>query len=907
VPLGSLDVRFRNDRWREEGAPEWTTEAVDAELASLFAYARQWAADADRADDCNLTFSAMLAAMVEHDQPLCRWLRRYFDARGVRSEQITKGHVYPDGKVYPTRPDGAEYLATTLSFRKAFNKASELRDLASSRQPVGVRHFMAAYAVCPDYHLRDFRVYRIDRREWCLRLSDELMDKFANEKAAWGDYRSMAPPLLPLAFDDDTPDGRDQLHLEREVTAFARLIAARSTSTPLSIGVFGAWGSGKSFFMRRTREQVALRAKAAEAKGRDAEDHTRIAQVEFNAWHYSENDVVSSMVDHIFRNLRIDPQDEDDETLRRRGEELMSVLAASQGRLTSTATGVTAAEERLREAERKLAEAHASLPAAVAAANGVLGAAEHDQREAERRLAQAQQTRDAAARNARAGAEAAALLTEISDDPSSTALAGAAGALVGLADDARSARLRWRPIAIGAALLILTIAFAALAGSRAWARAVSVATAVGAFATMARTWIAKLGQIADRGQRFLEERQRAIDEARQRVASRFDQEISGLELEVEARRRATTTAREQLEETAQSAGATALLHSRERELAASRAAHEAARRQVDEARSAVAGNTIDSLLREFLDERHESTDYRARLGVFSQVRNDFERLSKLITRSTNAYYKGAESPPAVSRIVLYVDDLDRCPRDKVVDVLRAVHLLLAFPLFVCVVAVDPRWLATCLETASGVAYTDTKGTARGVDAQFGREGDAADYIEKIFQVPLWLRPVPADRRPALVRSWLDDPDVSLHIERPPLTGAELDFLDQLQSMLDGKPRTLKRLANTYRLVKTALTDVELRDFIGEDRTSAWPNAAGAPYRICMTQLAVLNSDRTRAIAMIDSLDAERSAETIGGWLERFATEEPEMAEFLRTALGDGVDLAIFREWLERTRRYSFYL
>jgi hypothetical protein len=39
--------------------------------------------------------------------------------------------------------------------------------------------------------------------------------------------------------------------------------------------------------------------------------------------------------------------------------------------------------------------------------------------------------------------------------------------------------------------------------------------------------------------------------------------------------------------------------------------------------------------------------------------------------------------------VLYIDDLDRCPPRRVVEVLTAMQLLLALPLFVVVVAVDP--------------------------------------------------------------------------------------------------------------------------------------------------------------------------------------------------------------------------
>jgi hypothetical protein len=50
----------------------------------------------------------------------------------------------------------------------------------------------------------------------------------------------------------------------------------------------------------------------------------------------------------------------------------------------------------------------------------------------------------------------------------------------------------------------------------------------------------------------------------------------------------------------------------------------------------------------------------------------------------------------IDRVVLYIDDLDRCPPAKVLEVLEAVHLLLALELFVVVVGVDPRWLRNSL-------------------------------------------------------------------------------------------------------------------------------------------------------------------------------------------------------------------
>jgi hypothetical protein len=90
--------------------------------------------------------------------------------------------------------------------------------------------------------------------------------------------------------------------------------------------------------------------------------------------------------------------------------------------------------------------------------------------------------------------------------------------------------------------------------------------------------------------------------------------------------------------------------------------------------------------------------------------------------------------PRVDRIVLYIDDLDRCPPDRVVEVLRAIQLLLAFPLFVVVVGVDARWVKRALN----VRYKDQLRPLR----DGGWDGATPqDYIEKIFQIPFWLEPM----------------------------------------------------------------------------------------------------------------------------------------------------------------------
>ena len=88
----------------------------------------------------------------------------------------------------------------------------------------------------------------------------------------------------------------------------------------------------------------------------------------------------------------------------------------------------------------------------------------------------------------------------------------------------------------------------------------------------------------------------------------------------------------------------------------------------------------------------------------------------------------------IERIILYIDDLDRCHPDKVVEVLQAVHLLLAFNLFNVVVGVDARWLERSLRRQ----YVGRPGSrAAGTPDPFSPQ----DYLEKIFQIPYALAPI----------------------------------------------------------------------------------------------------------------------------------------------------------------------
>src|SRR5262245_50201349 len=94
------------------------------------------------------------------------------------------------------------------------------------------------------------------------------------------------------------PMERDQLDTRVWVSMLATVIVDSRTPMPLSIGIFGEWGSGKSHFMGMLREQI--HRLAGTRPGRYLE---HVIPISFNAWHYSDANLWASLGDEIFRQL----------------------------------------------------------------------------------------------------------------------------------------------------------------------------------------------------------------------------------------------------------------------------------------------------------------------------------------------------------------------------------------------------------------------------------------------------------------------------------------------------------------------------------------------------------------------------------------------------------------------------
>jgi hypothetical protein len=251
----------------------------------------------------------------------------------------------------------------------------------------------------------------------------------------------------------------------------------------------------------------------------------------------------------------------------------------------------------------------------------------------------------------------------------------------------------------------------------------------------------------------------------------------------------------------------------------------------------------------FIEKRANSDDYKKHLGIVSLIRKDFEILSGLLTnhKTELVTYKDSEEfkelfkgKKSLERIILYIDDLDRCPEERVVEVLEAVNLLMAFPLFVVVVGVDPRWVKKALH----VKYKN----------QFSEEAENQDaispsnYLEKIFQVPFHLKDAEeisiknmiktlAQVKPNIIvkrdeeefvvtnieikKNGDNDKDIAMTyeiekiqqknnnkllrketVEALDITERECELLQNMSEVIGNNPRAIKRFVNIYRIIKT---------------------------------------------------------------------------------------------------------
>ena len=625
----------------------------------------------------------------------------------------------------------------------------------------------------------------------------------------------------------DAAAGEDYLDIHKDVTAFARVMAYRNFSPPLAIALFGKWGTGKSFFMQKLKDRIDELTQLE-----DQNDYcTGVAQIHFNAWSYLDANLWASLVSRIFEGLQEYITGDD---LAKEHKD--AILAQLTSQLVITYEEVAAFEIKKKTTEDKIANLEKAqgvlqdeLDKKIVGIkkntlSAALGAADKEYQAKEK-------LQEALRENTTLEKDKEALKNIIPekywDDPQKF-YGQLRSWITFLEAFFKKKNLGWTLAVISFLLVCIFLLPHFLTGMTAFLKShdfsIPQLQTLVSLSVLLTPTIIRIKQLIARYKPFIaavwdikEKHQQAITKAN----DDFIQQEKSIQLEIRDGEQQLLSLNQQLQQ-AQS------------EL-----------QRIDyKIKNALATEALYS----FIEKRCKSEDYQKMLGIVSIIRKDFQTMSNLFAghraEQPDSFDKKFRRP--LSRIILYIDDLDRCPEDRVVEVLEAVNLLMAFPLFVVVVGVDPRWVRNALVKRYQLQFSS--------DDHTYEKMEASDYLEKIFQIPFHLKPASPNAVKRMIRNLTagtrtisqdqaeptSEPDGSsaftdhstsevaqpseAAISQPSLKNTielsdeEIQFLEELSVVVGSNPRAVKRFVNTYQIVRcheafTYMEEEREREFV----------------------------------------------------------------------------------------------
>ena len=899
------------DKLLKQSSPELSILTREIlKLAGQFANQREQ--HRDRVTSSCLLFAAVeLGLLEEGAQPdsasqfLFQWLRR---DRAGQYEKAFETFINPRNR---ERQRGVAVLTVRAVrvFELARRVAAFVRadSVTEDREKICARDLVGALLITMTTDEKSGagkRLRRVDINLDALRR-DYLNDFLTSDKNPEDDFERWqkilielepVPELLPEipipeikpqlpAIDADTPSRVDYLNIEADVHGFANIIAARDVKTPLSIGLFGDWGSGKSTFMEQLQGAVEEIATEVREKSTDQKSAFlgNIVQIKFNAWHYVEANLWASLVSHIFDNLSFSDEEEKEKAEKRK-QLFLSKLSATLEAQRKAKLEALAKQDEYERAQNELQEARRQEDSARVKLSQILS--ESIWPEVKRLIAADPQAAGEIDRARR-------LLTqnELSEEElrrelhaSRSTLGQIQWRLKAMMDDPRRS-LIIATIAVATLFvpLVLTFLISKLVGSQLLAQTIASITPLITLLAGAVTWLRSKRAAADAVLNQLNQAERKLDDVLLRARSTHALKLQNLQKEVDTAENEINTATQRV-----------------KDLDKEKTDTLKALREMEPAR----------VLENFVQERASSDDYRKLLGVVALIRRDFKKLSDMLREQDSRELRDSvaeilkqneaqavqgaipapldvqlaaaavsvvqqakdehtDAAPAeaalavagiaatsgtaaeenhkdpevkafeqrveetlkdyrIDRIVLYIDDLDRCPPKQVVDVLQAIHLLLAFELFVVVVGVDVRWVRQALRKRYPEMLDEDRKDPKVNGKKEGRWTRAAtprDYVEKIFQIPFWIKPMEPDDSERLFKGLIPDKqlapipaeetrDAQTPPEKQP-TPAHTSLTESPTS--DVSPSDKKDITDQKEIepAKTALTSSPVKDQHGQ--------------------------------------------------------------------------------------------
>lgn len=636
--------------------------------------------------------------------------------------------------------------------------------------------------------------------------------------------------IAPLSA--DSTSGEDHLQLfDKDVEAFARIITSKKFTPPLAIALFGKWGSGKSFFMGKLRlridELAALQKKEVFCEG--------VAQIHFNAWSYLDANLWASIMTRIFDGLYsyIKADKSADHVKADIKKELSN-------QLTITKEEVAVLEHQKKSIEAQLVALEAQRKELDDALNADVSTIERTTLKsfldkADENFQAKDKIRDAVINNQTYQISETQLREIIPTpywDKPDEAYNKVKSTYTFLREFIRPDKIGWNLVWLTLILLVIFLAPLLIRIFTTYLSnfnflipqvGVSLLITIGAAWKRTHAVYKYLHPLVASFWKVKVNHEKALETAK----SEFEQNEKALKLKIEKNKSALVSVAQQIQQA----------------------------KAIEADLTFRINNSLASeALYSFIEKRTSSDEYKKHLGIVSTIRKDLEILSALFLdhntekklseqeKENQKLFREKFNRP-LERIVLYIDDLDRCPEQRVVEVLEAVNLLMAYPLFVVVVGVDPRWIknALILKYQSQFASQLNGNKLDGLE-----QIEASNYLEKIFQVPFHLKEAQPDavkkmitklvtvappvvpeplvdnlKKPDETKPPVNDlqrespgtlpqpnstkPEIiqptEVLLQRLTLSAREVELMQHFSPLIGNNPRAIKRFVNTYHIIR----------------------------------------------------------------------------------------------------------
>lgn len=617
---------------------------------------------------------------------------------------------------------------------------------------------------------------------------------------------------------NDRDRGKDLLGIKADYTSFAKIIAAKNFIPPLSIALFGRWGSGKSFFMRKLDEQITEYAQL------DEKDHycKGIAQIHFNAWSYMDANLWASIVSKIFEGLfsYISDQDQSNKELTQIKSSLnehLTIASEAIGAIEKEQRSLRVKIKRLKDEKKKLRK---TLKENIDKVNKT--GLQELIKTADKQFNVQETLKQVIIEDDSIKHDMAMLKKIIPEkyyqDPE-LAYRQAKSVATFVQEFFRKDRIKLNLLFLLAAISLIIgvpilLKYAVPTVSQYILPPIQtllfLSTILIPTALRIKNTVARLSPVISAFWKVKERYRMDIEELRENAIQR--EKAIKLQITYDEMQLGMVTKKIQAD-----------------------------RENLRSINFKIEHALATQALYSFVEKRCNSEEYQKHLGIVSIIRKDFEILSELFlghknenTKSEGEQFRKLFKKP-LERIVLYIDDLDRCPEDRVVEVLEAVNLLMAFPLFVVVVGVDPLWVKKALLSRYEIQF----GNGNPDDAL---KTSTSDYLEKIFQVPFHLQQagdmnvknmlkdlfslgsdntpkIQSDRQQdaqsyqVVTEGYVEDgysrevvkqiQTIEQPVEETHLTLSEWEAeqVQQISPLLGNNPRAIKRFVNVYKIVR----------------------------------------------------------------------------------------------------------